>query len=116
MQIVGLVFAGSSTPKRPEMTAFVTDVLGLQPVVVDGVEADLFDLADGSSFAVAWAAGMGPSERTLGFLVEDLDQAWAELRAAGVETDAEVSTNDRFRYLHFRAPDGHLYELVEHRP
>lgn len=39
--------------------------------------------------------------------------ASGELRAAGVETDDEVATNDPYRYLHFRAPDGGLYELVE---
>ena len=27
----------------------------------------------------------------------------------------EVATNERFRYMHFRAPDGRLYELVEVR-
>jgi glyoxylase I family protein len=53
------------------------------------------------------------AERTVGFLVDDLDAAVEELRAAGIETDDEVSVNERWRYLHFRAPDGQLYELVE---
>ena len=34
---------------------------------------------------------------------------------AGIETDG-ISKNDRYRYTHFRAPDGRLYELVEERP
>jgi hypothetical protein len=38
----------------------------------------------------------------------------AELRAAGVEVD-EPAENDLQRYVHFRAPDGKLYELVEER-
>jgi hypothetical protein len=42
-----------------------------------------------------------------------LDQAAAELRAADVPTDDEVSVNAKYRYAHFRAPDGHVYELVE---
>ena len=29
-----------------------------------------------------------------------------------VEVD-EIAENERFRYVHFRAPDGALYELVE---
>ena len=89
-------------------------MLGLAPVSVDGVEADLFDMPDGTSFAVASADGMG-AERTIGFLVDDVEQAAVELRAAGVETDLSVSENDRYRYIHFHAPDGQLYELVENR-
>jgi hypothetical protein len=38
-----------------------------------------------------------------------------ELRAAGVEVDQEISSNARERYVHFRAPDEQLYELVERR-
>ena len=94
------------------MTTFVREVLGLAGRTVEGVEADLFGLPDGSSFAVASPGGMGPSERSLGFLVESLDQAVAELHAAGIETDAPAA-NEVERYVHFTAPDGHLYELVE---
>ena len=115
MRILGLTFAGTSTAARPEMTAFATDVLGLTPVDVEGVEADLFALPDGSQFAVASPDGMGSGYRSLGFLVEDLDTAAAELADAGVERDATASENAHSRYLHFRAPDGHVYELVELR-
>ena len=45
-------------------------------------------------------------------VVADLDIALAELRAAGVWTD-EAAENERYRYAHFRPPDGQLYELVE---
>ena len=112
MLIRGLTFVGTSTAARAEMSAFARDVLGLSPATVEGIEADLFDLPDGGSFAVASADGMG-AERTVGFLVEDVEAAAAELRAARVETDPSVSSNDRYRYIHFRAPDGELYELVE---
>jgi glyoxylase I family protein len=94
------------------MTQFVGEVLGLTQRHVGGVEADFFDLPDDSSFAVASPGGMGKSARSLGFLVADLDEAIAELNAAGVATDAPAS-NGLERYVHFTAPDGHLYELVE---
>jgi catechol 2,3-dioxygenase-like lactoylglutathione lyase family enzyme len=84
----------------------------LPQIEVAGVEADLFSLPDGSSFAVASRGGMGESSRSLGFLIADLDEAIAELAAAGVATDAPAE-NARERYVHFTAPDGHLYELVE---
>ena len=112
MRVLGICFAGTSTGRRLPMTRFVGEVLGLPQVQVDGVEADLFRLPDGSSFAVASPGGMGESSRSLGFLVADLDEAIAELAAGGVATDAPAE-NARERYVHFTAPDGHLYELVE---
>jgi glyoxylase I family protein len=96
------------------MSEFVSEVLGLPSRDVEGVEADLFALPDGSSFAVASPGGMGESARSLGFLVASLDEAVAELNAAGVATDSPA-TNEVDRYVHFTAPDGHLYELVERR-
>ena len=45
--IKGIVFAGTATTARPEMVAFVRDVLGLMPAQVTGMEADLFNLPDG---------------------------------------------------------------------
>ena len=94
------------------MTQFVTEVLDLPRRQVDGVEAELFKLPDDSSFAVASPGSMGVDARSLGFLVADLEEAVADLNAAGVVTDAPAS-NGLERYVHFTAPDGHLYELVE---
>lgn len=116
MKIHGIVFAGTGTAARAQMAAFARDVLGLAPATVAGVEADLFDLPDGSSFAVASPQGMGATDRSLGFLVDDIDNAVQELRAAGAEVDDDISSNARERYVHFRAPDGQLYELVERLP
>jgi catechol 2,3-dioxygenase-like lactoylglutathione lyase family enzyme len=113
VDVLGLVFAGSATPMRGAMTRFVEDVLGLHRVPTEGADADMFALPDGTRFAVAGerVAGIGTS-RTIGFLVEDLDLAVAELRTAGVEVD-EPQANDQQRYAHFTAPDGELYELVQ---
>jgi glyoxylase I family protein len=112
MRVLGLTFAGTSTEHRAEMTRFLRDVMSLSAVRVEGVEADVFLLPDGSTFAVASPSGMGDSARSVGFLVDDLDDAAQVLRAAGVDVD-EPTSNERDRYVHFRAPDGHLYELVE---
>jgi glyoxylase I family protein len=116
MDIQGIVFAGTGTQNRLQMATFVREVLGLASATVAGVEADLFDLPDGSSFAVASPQGMGTTDRSLGFLVGDIEEAVRELRAAGAPVDDDISGNARERYVHFRAPDGHLYELVERRP
>jgi catechol 2,3-dioxygenase-like lactoylglutathione lyase family enzyme len=113
--VKGIVFAGTATSARADMRDFLQQVLGMVPARVEGVEADLFDLPDGSSFAVASPQGMGPTERSLGFLVDDVDEAVADLTSAGVPVDAHVSGNGRERYVHFTAPDGQVYELVERR-
>jgi len=97
------------------MTEFMSSVLGLARVSARGGEADLFLLADGSAFAVSSPGGMGATERSVGFLVEDLEAALHELRAIGIEMDEAPASNALFRYAHFVAPDGYLYELVERR-
>jgi glyoxylase I family protein len=114
MQILGLIFAGTATDRRDDMTRFMTEVLGLAAPSVEGATADMFELPDGSTFAVAGPRELGETSRTIGFLVADLDEAVAGLQAAGVEVD-DAAENERFRYVHFRAPDGRLYELVERR-
>jgi len=114
MRILGLVFAGTATAQRAAMARFTQETLGLERVAVGGVEAHMFALPDGSHFAVADPRGMGDTSRSIGFRIDDLDAAVAELRTAGVEV-GEPAENDRHRYVHFRAPDGKLYELVEER-
>jgi glyoxylase I family protein len=113
MQIDGITFVGTRTEARLEMARFVRDVLGLAPVRVDGIDAEVFAMPDGSSFAVTSPDRPDDTERTVGFLVADIAEAARELRAAGVVMDGEVASSATQRYLHFRAPDGHLYELVE---
>jgi catechol 2,3-dioxygenase-like lactoylglutathione lyase family enzyme len=112
MRVLGLIFAGTSTKARPTMATFLEHTMGLERVRVAGVEADLFRLPDGSHVAVASPGGMGATARSIGFLVEDLEEAVGTLNRAGVKTGA-VNQNAVERYTHFRAPDGHLYELIE---
>lgn len=115
MEIRGIGFVGSHTNAHAEMSTFLRDVLGLVPIAVDGVGADLFAASNGDVLAVAPPYEDGDAaERSVGLIVADLDGAIAELGAAGVETDG-VSENARWRYTHFRMPDGKLYELVEER-
>jgi hypothetical protein len=103
VRILGLVFAGTATGRRPEMAAFARDALGLVPVQVHGADAEMFLVPDGSMFAVAGPRELGETSRSLGFLVADLDEASAALASAGIEVD-DIAENERFRYVHFRAP------------
>ena len=131
MQILGLVFAGTATPQHREMTKFVRDVLRLPPAAVGDPAADdtlavtpadddtpaaaYFELPDGGRFAVATERDPGAgTSRTIGFLVGNLAESAAELRAAGVEVDDPLESPGQ-RYAHFIAPDGELSELIEQR-
>jgi len=115
MRIKGITFVGTRTEARSEMGAFVREVLGLTPTQVEGIDAEVFALPDGSTFAVTSTDGPDGAERTIGFLVENIAEAAEELRAAGFLTDDGIDESATQRYVHFRGPDGRLYELVENR-
>ena len=111
VEVRALVFVGTRTPAADAMAAFVRDVLGLAPRDEDG--AAYFDLPDGSSFAVQPTQQDEPVERTVGFLVDDLDASRRDLEAAGAEVVSSYGPNDDgYEAIHFRAPDGNVYEIV----
>lgn len=113
MRVLGVVFVGTSTAERDQMRVLVRDVLGLEQLHRPDVEAEMFRLQEGTTFAIASPGGMGPTERSIGFLVEDLDTAVAELRSAGTRVD-EPTANAAERYVDFAAPDGQVYQLIQH--
>ena len=47
--------------------------------------------------------------------MSDLDDAVGELRTAGVEIVLPPQGDESRKWVHFRAPDGFVYELVEDR-
>src|SRR5947207_14807000 len=113
MEVRGIVWLGTRTPRFEEMAAFAQDVLGLKTkhredglVMYELPRGDLFEVFDESH-----PAGGHPDGVAGGFLVDDAAHAVAELRAAGVEvTDVEGAGN--YRWAYFRAPDGNLYEVT----
>ena len=111
MRIQGIVFVGTATPARSATTKLFAQLFAVDPEPLEGHPADVFDFPDGSSFGIV-EVPEGSATRTVGFLVEDLDSAVEELRAAGLEPGV-VGSNQLGRYVHFTAPDGNLYELVE---
>lgn len=111
MKITGIGWAGVRTPRHTEMNDFCTTVLGLRAGEQDENVA-AFALEDGSKFEV-FGAGYGGKEHmtagpVVGFVVDDLDGAVAELRAAGVELLGDAGPT----WQHFRGPDGNVYELT----
>ena len=113
MEVKGIVWLGVRTARFEEMAEFAQDVLGLKAKHrEDGLA--MYELPCGDLFEVfdeSHPAGGHPDGVAGGFLVDDAQQAVAELRAAGVEV-TDVATSDGYRWAYFRAPDGNLYEVT----
>jgi catechol 2,3-dioxygenase-like lactoylglutathione lyase family enzyme len=117
MRIIKLGWVGTRTEQADSTVAFFRDVLGLQ---LASQQADfwLLKLPDGSKVEVFGQDNpinrhftTGP---VAGFLVDDVHSAAGELRSAGVEIvlDPEVDEHGN-AWVHFRAPDGNIYELTQ---
>ena len=112
MRVEGLVFAGVGTAAPGDAAQFFAHALGVEVESSGDVHRLLFP--NGSSMALVPDDYVEPpSDTLLGFLVDDLDTATAELAAKGVEPDGELNTGYGFRYRHFRAPDGRRFELLD---
>ena len=115
MRVLSLVWVGTRTSEYAATVAFFRDVMGLG---VHATETDfaVLDVPGGATVEV-----FGPGSRynqhlthpVAGFLVADLESAAEELRAAGVEIVLPVQHGEPRSWLHFRAPDGFVYELAE---
>jgi catechol 2,3-dioxygenase-like lactoylglutathione lyase family enzyme len=117
MKVIKLAWVGTRTERAEPTMAFFRDVLGLRPEPQqEGFW--LFKLPDGSKVEV-----FGPDSPinahfstgpVAGFLVDDVHGATAELRSAGVEIllDPQVDETGN-AWVHFRAPDGNIYELTQ---
>jgi predicted enzyme related to lactoylglutathione lyase len=112
MNVQGLVFAGVGTGDHGGVARFLADVLGVE-VEGDG-EVKRLVFPNGSSLALVPPSHVEPpSDTILGFLVDDVEEATAELVARGVEPEGELQSGYGFRYRHFRAPDGRRFELLD---
>ena len=117
MRVLSLAWVGTRTTEYAATVAFFRDVLGLGAHSADDDFAVL-TVPDGATVEV-----FGPASEynrhvvhpVAGFLVADLEAAVRELRAAGVEIVLPVQGGATRSWMHFRAPDGFVYELVEDR-
>jgi catechol 2,3-dioxygenase-like lactoylglutathione lyase family enzyme len=117
MEIIKLAWVGTRTDNDSATVAFFRDLLGLR-VELDRPGFRVLMLPDGSKVEV-----FGPDSDlnrhfttgpVAGFLVDDVSGAADELRAAGVEIlhgpEADEHGN---AWVHFRAPDGNVYEFTQ---
>jgi hypothetical protein len=97
------------------MTDFCRDVMGLEQTLLEPGFA-VFDLPNGDRLEI-----FGPEEPAnkfmthpvAGFLVDDIVAARAEMEAKGIEFIGPIEgETDDYKWAHFRAPDGFVYELT----
>ena len=121
MEVRGIRWVGVSTTRVAEMRAFAIDILGLRVAGQDGEDFVELATADGSKLELFGSdeAADGPwlfesNPVVAGFLVDDIQAAREELaRVAGVQLLGELRVlPDGYAWQHFRAPDGHVYELT----
>ena len=117
MHIIKLAWLGVRTNNDAQTSAFFQDVLGL-PVGMQLPGFWMMKLPDGGKVEV-----FGPETDmnthfttgpVAGFLVDDVFAATKELRAVGTEivSDPELDGWGN-AWVHFRAPDGNVYELTQ---
>lgn len=117
MQVLSLAWVGTRTTEYAATLAFFTDVLGLG-VHSAGTDFAVLQVPDGATVEVFGPASEYNQHLThpvAGFLVADLGDAVAELQAAAAEIVLPVQSGEDRSWMHFRAPDGFVYELVEDR-
>jgi catechol 2,3-dioxygenase-like lactoylglutathione lyase family enzyme len=117
MEISKLAWVGTRTENAMPTVQFFRDVLGLR------LESEhegfwMLQLPDGSKVEVFGSES--PTNRhfttgpVVGFLVDDVVGATAELRSAGVEILLDPQTDDHDNaWVHFRGPDGNIYEFTQ---
>ncbi len=116
--IKGISFVGVRTEALEPMKVFCATVLGAKLVhEKPGFLAFAAPNGDRLEF-------FGPAEQNhqhfttgpvCGFEVDDIVAARVALEAAGVELLSDVMGEPgRTQWVHFRAPDGNVYEIVKH--
>jgi catechol 2,3-dioxygenase-like lactoylglutathione lyase family enzyme len=122
MLVKGIRWVGVATDRYAEMIDFLERVMGLDVRFRDGTTTEL-STADGDAIQVMapgdpyhelfsrHASGPVPL-----FEVDDVRAARSELEADGVEIVGDLGRDSEWEWLHFRAPDGNLYELASRLP
>jgi predicted enzyme related to lactoylglutathione lyase len=117
MRVKGVSWVGVKTDQYAAMAAFFRDVVGLE-AIAQRDDFLVFRLQDGDQVEIFGPHGPDPVEQfahdqvVAGLLVDDIDDAIAELRAARVELIGEHDHGGGgYSWQHFRAPDGKVFEL-----
>ena len=112
MEVNGIGWMGVRSAKAEELVRFFQEVLSLK-IAHSENEFWVFDLKDGSQIEVFGETFPDKDHLTtgpvVGFFVDDLVASTEELKQHGVELLGAPGTS----WQHFRAPDGHVFELKQ---
>jgi catechol 2,3-dioxygenase-like lactoylglutathione lyase family enzyme len=119
VEFTGLGWLGVRTERFEETVRFFRNVMGLQQIRQDSDVVVGFAFPDGTEVEV-WRPedefhaffGTGP---VVGFRVEDFDDARARMEAEGIEFLGPVQRSEKAAWVHFRGPDGNVYEIIGQR-
>jgi catechol 2,3-dioxygenase-like lactoylglutathione lyase family enzyme len=120
MQLRKIGWLGTRTENADAMADLLGRVLGI-PFHHGEENFWVFQLPDGGKVEVFGPGSDNPHFTTgpvPGFLVDDVDGASEELRVAGipiVSGPIRWEGEDDVAWVHFRAPDGNIYELTQGR-
>ena len=115
MKIKGIVWLGTRTERFQQMNDFCQNLLGLSQKWLEPGFA-VYELPNGDLFEV-FGSDQSTNEFMMhpvaGFLVDDIAAARAEMEAKGIEFIGPIQGDtDDYKWTHFRAPDGFVYELT----
>ena len=118
MEVKNIRWVGIQTANYDEMVRMLRDVMGLSVSFEDPTTIELSNL-EGDEVQV-----MAPGDPYFDFFedhasgpvplfeVDDVHRARAELEGAAIEVVGETERDSHWEWIHFRAPDGHLYEMA----
>jgi len=117
MNVLGIAWVGVAIDQVDTLLPFFRDVLGLRPEIERPHFVKLL-ARNGDVVELFGRGGKHPPEQfaanqiVAGFLVDDIVAARQELAVAGIELLGDIHDGTRaYRWQHFRAPDGSVYEL-----
>jgi catechol 2,3-dioxygenase-like lactoylglutathione lyase family enzyme len=115
MKIKGIVWLGTRTDRFDQMADFCRDILGL-PQSQSEPGFAVFELPNGDIFEIIdpqQSMNIFMTHPVAGFLVDDIESARAEMESKGIEFIGPIHEDaEDYKYTHFRAPDGFIYELT----
>jgi predicted enzyme related to lactoylglutathione lyase len=115
VHVQGIVWAGTRTHRWSETVEMFEGVLGL-PRGDDRPGIAVFALDNGDTVEVFTTDEPDHAHFTtgpvVGFAVQDIDAARAELEAAGVDLLSPTQRGGGLAWLHFRGADGNVWELT----
>lgn len=118
MRAKGVSWVGVKTDSYPAMKSFFVDVIGL-PVEFEEGDFAVLRFPNGDKLEIFGPAANDPPEQfarnqvEASLLVDDFEEAIKELRTAGLDLLGKPQSGGAgYRWQHFRAPDGKMFELV----